>query len=47
MATKTFLGYFFHGNGYSIVLPKNGLGHVLGHIFTNSSGHPANIQMMP
>jgi hypothetical protein len=25
-----------------IILPKNGLGHILGNFFTNSSSHPAS-----
>jgi hypothetical protein len=32
---------FFHGKSYVYFLTKNGLGNLLGHIFTNSSGHPA------
>jgi hypothetical protein len=36
-----FFDFFFHDNGDSLVLTKCGLGHVVGHIFANSSGHPA------
>jgi hypothetical protein len=30
---------YFHSSGCVLVLTKNGLGHILGYFFTNSSGH--------
>jgi hypothetical protein len=32
---------FLHLISYIFILSKNGLGHILGDFFTNSSGHPA------
>jgi hypothetical protein len=32
---------FFLNKIYATILTKNGLGHILGELFTNSSGHPA------
>jgi hypothetical protein len=29
----------FRGTSYALILTKNGLGFILGHFFTNSSGH--------
>jgi hypothetical protein len=37
---RTFLGYFFHGTGYVIILTKIWLGYILGVFFINASGHP-------
>jgi hypothetical protein len=34
------LGFFFRGKGCVFILTKNGLGCILGDIFSNSSGHP-------
>jgi hypothetical protein len=36
-----FLGYFFHGTSYVLILTKILVGPHLGDFFTNSSGHPA------
>jgi hypothetical protein len=33
------LGYFFHGQGYALILTKV-LGYILGDFFTNTSGLP-------
>jgi hypothetical protein len=31
---------FFHGKSYAFILTQNRFGRILGHCFTNSSGHP-------
>jgi hypothetical protein len=34
-----FWGHFYHGQVFSIIETKNGLGFILGDFFTNLSGH--------
>jgi hypothetical protein len=34
------LGYLFPQKSSLLILPKNGLGYILGDYFTNASGHP-------
>jgi hypothetical protein len=35
-----FWATFFHDESYISILTNNVLGYILGHLFTNSSGHP-------
>jgi hypothetical protein len=39
-SSSQFWATFVHGKGYAVILTKNGLGHILGDFFKNSSGHP-------
>jgi hypothetical protein len=38
-SSPKFWATFFHGKSSTLVLTKNGLGHILGDFLTNSSGH--------
>jgi hypothetical protein len=40
-ANNPILGQFFYRKGSVLILRKNGLGHILGILFTKTSGHPA------
>jgi hypothetical protein len=43
-SSPNFKTYFFHGKNPVLVFDtKNGLGYILGTIFTNSTGHPVLI----
>jgi hypothetical protein len=39
---EKFGAILFQRIDYVLILTKNGLGYILGDLFTNSSGHPAS-----
>jgi hypothetical protein len=41
-SSPNFWANFLNANIFSYIL-KNGLGHILGDFFTNSSGHPVSV----
>jgi hypothetical protein len=37
---------FINGKSYALITTKNGLGYILGDLFTNASGHPDPTHML-